>query len=76
MCERFGYKYYNFLQDKWHTNVSECYMESLTGRRGKLKAKNCNRGHNCFDLVGSRLHGVACNEIIADRLIIPTKCRW
>ena len=30
----------------------------------KLKANNCNRG-SCFDLVGSRQHGVASYEIFS-----------
>ena len=44
MCERFGYKYYNFLQDKWRTNVNECfkrleYNEERLILRGKIKGQ-------------------------------------
>ena len=39
------------------------YYKDMIG--SKLKAKNCNHVDSCFDLVGSRQHGVASNEVIS-----------
>ena len=54
-------------------------MKSLTGQRhDRLKANNCNMKANksatvdsCFDLVGSRQHGVASYEIFSLSTDIP-----
>ena len=36
LCKRFGYKYYNFLQDKWRTNVNECFRSRLENNEARL----------------------------------------